>query len=242
MAGGVSVRTDQGTWQAGPGEWVFLLPGRRHQAFQPGTRIWSICYRTGLPRNRSWYAEPGILVLGGHAELSAAGEALVAQAEAITGARPLGERFDFDCTPITWLRLDAAFRAWLATAMSALEDRGIRLSISSRSDARVDRALALISRDPWAAAAAPGPVAAALGVSRRRLEQLFQAGLGHGIAEARDRLRVDAAEAILDDHAVAVKQVAARLGFASSQVFSAWFHRHAGMTPRSYRAGLPGDA
>lgn len=240
--GGVTVRTAEGAWQAGPGAWVFMLPGRRHQAFRSGTRIWSISYRTGRARNAALYAGPAVLVLADCPALTAAGAALVASAETAAQRRPLGECFDIPCTAMDWLHLDAAFRAWMACAMSALQAHGVALTMDQRQDPRVGRALALIARDPWSEAAAPEPVARSLGVSRRRLEQLFHAGLGHGIAEARDRRRVDAAEALLDDKAVAVKQVAAQLGFSSSQAFSAWFRRHARMTPRRYRGGSPTDA
>lgn len=234
-SGGVTVSTDQGTWTGRTGDWVFLLPGRRLQAFLPDTRIVSICYRFGRPRGSPWYAAADVLVHRHCPELDLATEALLAATAAASGMRPLGSSFSFACQPLEWLHIEAAFRAWLAAAFTLLRERGVELAVPSLKDDRVARTLAVIQRDPWTDSAEPAALAAAVGLSRRRLEQLFAAALGHGVAEERDRLRLAHAQDALGQTGMQVKQIAQRFGFASSPAFSSWFHRHAGMSPRSFR-------
>lgn len=237
-AGGITVSSERGCWSAGPGDWVFLLPGRRHQAFKAGTRMWSIGYRFARPRGSPWYIGPDALVLRGGPALERAGRRLLSRVERASGRRPAGALFEFDCRPEDWLRIDAAFRLWLATAIATLPRHGARLSLRGQEDERVFHALSLLERDPWAASAGPAGLAATVGVSRRRLEQLFATTLGHGIAAERDRLRLEQAQNLLAQPELPVKRIASRLGFASSPAFSVWFRRHAGMPPRAYRQGM----
>lgn len=236
-AGGVNVRTARGEWRVGPGDWVFLLPGRRHQAFLPGTRMWSFGYRFGRPRGTPWYLGPEVLVLRDCRALERTGRALLRLVEGIARTRRIGWAFDFACTPMDWLRIDAAFRLWLAEAVATCAARGIRLASGAPDDERVSRALSLIERDPWGPASDPLDLAAAVGVSRRRLEQLFAAAVGHGVAHERDRMRLERAQELLAHREWPVKQIASRLGFANGPAFSVWFRRHAGMPPRLYRSG-----
>lgn len=233
-AGEVTVRTERGEWRGRPGDWVFLLPGRRYQTFLPGSRIVSICYRFGRPCGSPWYVGPDALVLRDCPELDAAAGQLIAQVEAAGGVSPIGWSFNFSCTPPQWLQIDAAFRVWLAAAFTTLSSRGVPLAVRVTEDERVARALGVIERDPWAAASEPTALADAIGLSRRRLEQLFATAIGRGIAEERDRLRLAGVQELLGRRGLQIKQIAKRFGFASGPAFSVWFHRHAGMSPRAF--------
>jgi transcriptional regulator GlxA family with amidase domain len=111
------------------------------------------------------------------------------------------------------------------------------LALCGQADERVLRAQDLIERDPWSSASAPAALAAAVGLSRRRLEQVFASTLGHGIGEERDRRRVEWAQTLLGRRDLPVKEIAQRSGFASGAAFSTWFRRHAGMAPKDFRGG-----
>jgi len=240
--GEATIRTEDGEYRAGSGDWVLLLPGHRRQAFCPGTRLWSISYRMGRLGRSPWYVAPQILVLGRCPALDRTARALIAGVEAVSGRRPLGELFDWDCDPAGWLLVDAAFRAWLAAVVAELQARNIAFAGFGGEDPRARTALARIEEAPWSPATDPAAVAAALGLSRRRLEQIFRAAYGMGPAEARDRRRVEDAQNLLARTELPIKRIAQRLGFGSQAVFSAWFRRHARTAPLRWRRDRPAGA
>jgi AraC-like DNA-binding protein len=234
-SGGVSITTDQGSWCARPGDWVFILPTLRQQNYIPGSQVVSICYRFGHPGGLPWYSKANVLVFRDYPHLDSATAALLEATESASGRRPLGASFDFTCLPFDWLRIEAAFRAWLVAVFALLRDRGVELTVRSPKDDRVARALSVIQREPWAELAEPAELALTLGLSRRRLEQLFATEFGHGLAEERNRCRLAIAKDALSQPGLPIKQIARRFGFPSSPAFRSWFLHHAGISPRSFR-------
>ena len=103
-----------------------------------------------------------------------------------------------------------------------------------RRDPRVTAAIARMEArldDPEPAAA----VAAALGLTARRLEGLFNADLGMGPgAYARD-LRLQAARRMVTDTRHPLQEVALRTGFASQGAFSRAFKARFGLSPSQLR-------
>jgi transcriptional regulator GlxA family with amidase domain len=85
---------------------------------------------------------------------------------------------------------------------------------------------------------APEPAAAlarALGLSPRRLETLFRAGLGTTPGQHALDLRLQAARRMLTDTRHPVQEVALRTGFSSPAVFARAFRRRFGTSPRATR-------
>lgn len=74
-----------------------------------------------------------------------------------------------------------------------------------------------------------------LGLSRRRLDQVFRGAYGLSIADYADRYRLRGAKAQLSDTNVPLLNIALALGFESASAFSSFFRRHTGCTPREYR-------
>lgn len=81
--------------------------------------------------------------------------------------------------------------------------------------------------------------AAALGLTPRRLEQLFRADLGMGPAGFALDLRLQAARRLVADTRHPLAQVALRTGFASQAGFSRAFRRRFGIAPSTLRRGPP---
>ena len=82
--------------------------------------------------------------------------------------------------------------------------------------------------------------AAAVGISRSRLDALFAKEVGHSVGREIIRQRMLRAKRLLKDPAVPVKNIAAVCGFCDTAYFSNVFSRETGLSPRSYRtSGAP---
>ncbi len=75
-----------------------------------------------------------------------------------------------------------------------------------------------------------------LGVSGRRLVQIYQQEYGMTPAAYADRLRVEAAKERLRETEDSATDIAYTLGFESLSAFFAFFRKHTGSTPREFRS------
>lgn len=78
-------------------------------------------------------------------------------------------------------------------------------------------------------------LAARIGVSARHLSRLFQEDVGVTPASWVESARISAARELLEDGALAPKQVAAECGFSSVDTLRRAFLRVVGVTPADYR-------
>jgi LacI family transcriptional regulator len=101
-------------------------------------------------------------------------------------------------------------------------------------DAEVAQAVRLI-REQACRRVRVADVAEVLGLSRRVLEQRFQAALHRHPREEIIRVRMERAKMLLADTEMPVALVARESGSASLAYFSRAFRRHTGLTPREYR-------
>ena len=102
-------------------------------------------------------------------------------------------------------------------------------------DPRLSAAMGLMSQrldDPLSLA----QIAAAQGIGLRRLEQLFQTGLGQGPGAAYLELRLLASRRLMADTAHPISEIALRCGFASQSGFSRAFRKRFGQAPRQLRS------
>lgn len=227
-----------------PGDWVFQPRGwRRQQRFQAGTRIISIAYLAGQPSG-GWFDSSGIVVLRGCDALARATTRLLRRIQAAAGDQ-LGQHdhiSEIRCTHGAWLGIYAEFHTWLAVVSATLVERGHSEHEEPDVDRRIAVVLDALQIDPWAADRDPVGLARLAGLSRRRLEQLFRAQIGSGVAEHRRRQQLRSACAALESTPDQVKQIARELGFASSSAFSTWFRRQAGWSPVVHRQRQDGGA
>lgn len=103
-----------------------------------------------------------------------------------------------------------------------------------RLDPRVAQAIARMEAQ-LDAPESMAETAAALGLSPRRLEQLFQENLGLSPAAYALGLRLQAARRLITDTRHSMAEIALRTGFSSTATLSRAFHRHFGMPPSRLR-------
>ncbi|MFP4216832.1 MAG: helix-turn-helix domain-containing protein, partial [Phycisphaerae bacterium] len=114
-----------------------------------------------------------------------------------------------------------------STATCAIADRTVAAALQFIHDSAED----LITVED---------VAAAVGVSRRNLEQRFSRHAGRTVHEAIWSTHLSRAQYLLRATDLSILEVAVRSGFASHASLTNYFRRHAGMTPTEYRKGRSG--
>jgi LacI family transcriptional regulator len=78
-------------------------------------------------------------------------------------------------------------------------------------------------------------VAEAVGLSRRALQQRFQAALQRTPKAELMRVQIDRSKILLVQTDLSVEQVSRRSGFATFEYFVRAFRRETGLTPRRWR-------
>ncbi|MGB3288479.1 MAG: AraC family transcriptional regulator [Burkholderiaceae bacterium] len=85
-------------------------------------------------------------------------------------------------------------------------------------------------------------LAQALGVSKKRLSQLFRQSLGMTVIQFMREERMRRAQRLLVQTSQDIQAIALDLGFSSSANFSNAFHSHVGMSPSDFRKTAPLDS
>jgi LacI family transcriptional regulator len=106
--------------------------------------------------------------------------------------------------------------------------------ITAVEDADVAQAIRLI-REHACRGLRVGEVAEAVAISRRALQQRFQAALQRTPKEELMRVQIDRSKMLLVQTDLSVEQVSRRSGFATFEYFVRAFRRETGLTPRRYR-------
>ncbi|WP_436533467.1 GlxA family transcriptional regulator [Actinoplanes sp. HUAS TT8] len=110
-----------------------------------------------------------------------------------------------------------------------------RLSIRESDHPVLRAAMDAVTGDP-AADHTADRLAARVGVSPRHLTRLFRTHTGLSPGQYVESIRVEAAQALLEDATGSVEAVAATAGFGSSETMRRVFHQHLGVSPTTYRA------
>lgn len=123
-------------------------------------------------------------------------------------------------------------------AMALLARSQSQPSAGAERKSNADRRRLIASaRESLAAGHGVGETASALGVSYPTLHRLFRAFTGISPKAYAAQQRLARAEALLVDGRYSVKEIAAQLGFHSSQHFSASFKEAYGISPGVFRSG-----
>ncbi|MFP5320304.1 MAG: GlxA family transcriptional regulator [Acidimicrobiia bacterium] len=92
----------------------------------------------------------------------------------------------------------------------------------------------LVHADPGADHAVPA-LAARVGLSPRHFTRLFREQVGEPPARYVERVRIEAARAVLEREDVGLDEVARRCGFGTAETLRRAFHRRLGCAPDTYR-------
>jgi AraC family transcriptional regulator, transcriptional activator of pobA len=79
-----------------------------------------------------------------------------------------------------------------------------------------------------------------MGISLSYLTKLLHNHEGRGFRSLLRQARVKAAEPLLRESLLIIKEIAVRVGYASTSQFDRDFRRELGVTPGGYRRTLPG--
>ncbi len=147
--------------------------------------------------------------------------ALFAGYPKVIGLRCEAKAFPDTAAALAWLGLDAAARV----DVLALADTLVAAPERTRLAALLDERPSVTLRD----------AARALALAPRTLQRLLEAD-GTTFRREVDHARLARAERALDAGTASITAIALDAGFASLQVFSGWFRRRTGESPRQRRA------
>jgi AraC-like DNA-binding protein len=215
------------------GHWVFCDPGlARTQHFDPKTHLISIRILVSWAgREHICPPRPPLAVRARRfPQLFPAAEALVAAHDG-EAANGVSARIAHGC------RVEARFHAWLARWYAARSKLGRGPVPPGARDPRIDRILAVLRQETNRDPVPYGKLRQACGLSRPQIDRLFNKALQMTPRAWCDRRILAAAERMLGDETLPVKQIAHRLGFADASHFSKWFRQHTRLSPRAFRRG-----
>jgi len=237
--GGAAGHIEQKPFHASPGHWLFHLPRRRFQSFQPGTEIDSVQMRISWPSGASVLKGPSPLLLHDRQlkGLRDSFEHLLAFGREEPNRRLLMQPHTFPLQKA--LQIRAALTRWSGIMLETALRHGWQLTLEQDMDSRVRKLTDCLQCQPldqplekrvWAGIAAVGPA---------RLTRLFHAHYGMTPRRYFEERRADYARAALEAEDRTVKEVASELGFTSLQRFSAWFKSLEGVAPRTFQGTTP---
>jgi len=122
----------------------------------------------------------------------------------------------------------------IASLQQALRDEE---RLPPPTSALVKRALAYLHQN-YTQALSRQEIAAAVGVSKNYLSQIFRQEMGLSPWECLNRFRIQQAKELLRSTDASITAVAIRVGFKDSAYFSRVFHKHVGQSPQAYRQHL----
>ncbi len=222
--------------EALPGEWVLCDPVlKRSQRFSADARILSVRFQI-LWEGQEIFRVPGLPC---HFQARRA-PALLPAAEALV--REFGPGGDSGgprpaLSPLAHARLQAAFLNFVAQWHGALEALGLGPSGRAQGDPRLARALEMLAQHEGLGVIPYPGLCEASGLSRAQLDRLFLRHLGMSPRRFAERNCLAAAERLLSEGRLSIKECAASLSFVDSSHFAKWFQRMTGMSPKLYRRG-----
>lgn len=236
--GRVEIEADGRRVAVPAGSAFFSAPGPRRHYFAEGTRLLSVGFRCHRPDGLPLYSR-GLNLSVRSDKLRALRRATLALYKtAHAGRAAVNYRQSLLPRPASLAaraRREAAFYAWFAAYAEALAKLGVHPTPGHAGGRRLDRIIGLLNDEPLGRPSALADLAARAGYSRRRLDQLLQAGLGLTAKGFLEKRRLESARRLLGEGELPLKEVAALLGFRHAPHFTAWFKAAGGRTPSAYR-------
>lgn len=240
-SGHVQIRAGGGEIQVPPGHAFFSAPGLRQQRFAPATRLLSVGLRCQWPDGQPLY-KLGLNLALPTRRITPLHTATQALFKTVHGRRQnvsYAEGTAMQNRSLTeWSKHEAGFRQWFAEYITTLERLEISPTLRQGSgDRRLEQLRGWLQGWPLDRVLDLREIAASVNLSTRHIHQLLRDDLGMTAQAHQERRRLDHARQRLVQEDTALKEIAFALGFRHPPHFTAWFRRHAGMTPTAYRAG-----
>lgn len=238
--GEVRIRADGKETLVPRGQAFFSSPGLRRHWFAAGTRLLSVGFRSQWPDGSSLFRN----ALNFAARAPALRKATRRLFASIHGAGQVvtyRQAIEVDAFSAgEWAAHEAAFATWFVVWMKTLQQLDVQTELPVHRRRRVDQLVAWLQALPLDQTTPSLPQDFPIG--SRRAGQLMQQQFGMGLRQFMERRRLDVArERILADQAT-LKEIAFALGFRHASHFTAWFRRHAGVSPSEYRQAGVGQA
>ena len=244
LRGSVAVGS-RGEAFARTGEWVLLPPRAESFAFSADAEIVSVHFQAEWHDGRPLFheAEPVIVaadhpLLGGAHGLSNTSKKLKRAVIRNAGAADYLLR-DARCTLPQYLAVMEDALRWTRAWVEVMVAHGAELLQAEEQDPRVATAVRMIDSQSLQSAFPERVIAKRVGLTIGHLDRLFVAAMGSTVRAYAEGRRLDLARRELRLGGRSIKQLAFELGFKQPSYFTAWFHKHAGVTPSAYRKQGP---
>lgn len=239
--GAAALKADGHERTARAGQWLICNGQKIRQELSPDAVLLSVRVRNHWPEGTALFSGGPLCLFDAadHPELEVIARKMVddmGQVQWGAWERSYAflweNRINFDA----YMGQQANLHLWLRQLGEVLVGRGWKLDIPAAVDARLAQALFVIDNQYVDAPYFPvKEMEKASGLSIRKLTRIFEISSGMTLHAYWEKRRVDRARQSLEQGGMNVKEIAFGLGFSQLSHFSAWFKRHTGMAPRSYR-------
>jgi len=219
-------------------EWVILPHSRqRDQSWPEHTTFFSIGWEAQWPNGEDLFDE-GLPLVCARSEMKPLEEASHLLYQAVHGT---AKEVDWDRAIHHYqisldqlLGEEEAFAHWLRTLARMLSQHGLNVRTTRHVDPRVGDLLQLLEEQDVSQPLDPEALSTSVGLGWRRLCDLFKQEIGKTPVEYLDQRRFQAVSERLLSGDESPKEIAYGMGFRHISHFSAWFRKHAGVSPRKF--------
>jgi AraC-like DNA-binding protein len=236
--------------QAKSGDWVICPKGTLTQEFEKGTLLLSIAFSMEWPGGQKLVDGGLPCVISGQSlpGLEAAAVQLIAEIESKSpnyfrrGVHRGVDVMHFlrELSLVECARIHALHTTFTMEFFSLLEALKLPLKIPGAKDPRALELWMILSASELSTPPDTRLLSRRLGLTWRRLEQIFQKDFNMSPLQLWEDRRAQYARRNLANREIPMKRVSYDLGFSAPTAFSKWFRRIHQCTPSEFRSGFHG--
>lgn len=218
------------------GEWIIPLKNPHSTRFSEDAGILSVRFQATWPDGRTLVERKKTVILRGDSarRLTRLAERLERYAARIFVQADTGMEWKH-ASAEQYLALNTHFFAWLNELVARLREAGCPPTTPAQADERALRAAHLLTTLPFSENWTLQSLASRTGLSPAQLNRLFVAAFETTPKLYYQERRKKAAERLLQEEHLPIKQIAHTLGFSSACYFTAWFRSNFGVAPVLWR-------
>lgn len=218
------------------GEWIFVATPKRLQSFSDDAEILSVHFHFTWPGGEAVVEQPRSVVLKAseHPRLERTAQPL---ARLVKRHFPHATAFlpEEPCTFSTYLHVQNLLPNWLSAYLDTQFALGVHPRRLGVLDDRVLLAITELDRRSLSEKFSELSLIHSVGIGRSQLNALFFKAMKMTPRQYHERRRLEAAQRLLSNTAMSVKEIAFDLGFGSESHFSHWFREKEKTSPSRYR-------